>query len=118
MPPPPRRPRNRPNSGGTGNAPKGSESSTGQGDKKQGLQKGALVGIIAGSVLAALIVLLLLVFCIRNDRKKKDDSSSEYKDFVGPLSVNIEEGTTLSYPGIFFLFMYCTCIILCYLSIS
>jgi hypothetical protein len=54
------------------------------------------VGIIAGSVLAALIVLLLLVFCIRNARKKKDDSSSEYKDFVGPLSVNIEEGTTLS----------------------
>ncbi|KQJ93769.1 protein STRUBBELIG-RECEPTOR FAMILY 8 [Brachypodium distachyon] len=94
MPPPPRRPRNRPNnSGGSGNAPKGSESSTGQGDKKQGLQTGALVGIIVGSILAALCVLLVLVLCIRNARKRKDDSSSESKDFVGPLSVNIQEAS-------------------------
>jgi hypothetical protein len=117
MPPPPRRPRNRPNNGGSGNAPKGSESSTGQGDKKQGLQTGPLVGIIVGSVLAALLVLLLLVFCIRNAWKKKDDSSSEYKDFVGPLSVNIEEGTTFLCWN-FFLLLYSTCIILCYFSVS
>ncbi|XP_047079271.1 protein STRUBBELIG-RECEPTOR FAMILY 8-like [Lolium rigidum] len=98
MPPPPRRPRNRPNNGGSGNAPKGSESTTGQGDKKQGLHTGALVGIIVGSVLAALLALLVLVFCIRNARKKKDDSSSEYKDFVGPLSVNIEEVPSREIP--------------------
>ncbi|CAM0946350.1 unnamed protein product [Alopecurus aequalis] len=89
-PPPPRKPHNRPTNGGSGNAPKGSESSTGQGDKKQGLQTGPLVGIIVGSVLAASCV-LLLVFCVCKARKRKDDSSSEYKDFVGPLSVNIEE---------------------------
>uniref|UniRef100_A0ACD5YRP4 Uncharacterized protein n=1 Tax=Avena sativa TaxID=4498 RepID=A0ACD5YRP4_AVESA len=98
MPPPPRKPRNRPNNGGSGNAPKGSDSNAGQGDKKQGLQTGSLVGIIVGSVLAALCVLLLLVFCIRKAGKRKDDSSSEYKDFVGPLSVNIEEVSNREIP--------------------
>ena len=97
MPPPPRKPRNHPNNG----SPKGSENSSGQGDKKQGLKTGYLVAIIVGSVLAASCVLLLLVFCICKARKRKDDSSSEYKDFVGPLSVNIEEGTTLPYAGMF-----------------
>lgn len=98
MPPPPRKPRSRPNrSGGSGNAPKGSESSTGQGGKN-GLQTASLVGIIVGSVLAALCVLLLLVLCIRKSRKRKDDSSTESKDFVGPLSVNIEEVSNRQIP--------------------
>ncbi|VAI56719.1 unnamed protein product [Triticum turgidum subsp. durum] len=98
MPPPPRRPRSRPNrSGGSGNAPKGSESSTSQGGKN-GLQTASLVGIIVGSVLAALCVLLLLVLCIRKSRKRKDDSSTESKDFVGPLSVNIEEVSNREIP--------------------
>ncbi|EMS51823.1 Protein STRUBBELIG-RECEPTOR FAMILY 8 [Triticum urartu] len=98
MPPPPRKPRSRPNrSGGSGNAPKGSESSTGQGGKN-GLQTASLVGIIVGSVLAALCVLLLLVLCIRKSRKRKDDSSTESKDFVGPLSVNIEEVSNREIP--------------------
>lgn len=96
MPPPPRRPRNRPSHPrGSGDAPEGSVSSAGQGDKKQGLQTGPLVGIVAGSTVGALCALLLLVFCIRNAQKRKDDTSSNSKDFVGPLSVNIERGTTL-----------------------
>jgi hypothetical protein len=96
MPPPPRRPRNRPSHPrGSGDAPEGSVSPAGQGDKKQGLQTGPLVGIVAGSTVGALCALLLLVFCIRNAQKRKDDTSSNSKDFVGPLSVNIERGITL-----------------------
>ena len=96
MPPPPQRPRNRPkHPQGQGDAPKGSESPTIQSDKKQGLGTGLLVGIIAGSIVAALCVLLLLVCCMRNVRKRKDDASSETKDFVGPLTVNIERGMAL-----------------------
>jgi hypothetical protein len=95
MPPPPQRPRNHPkHPQGQGDAPKGSESPTIQSDKKQGLGTGPLVGIIAGSIVAALCVLLLLVCCMRV-QKRKDDTSSETKDFVGPLTVNIERGMTL-----------------------
>lgn len=53
------------------------------------------MGIIAGSIVAVLCVLLLFVCCMRNVRKRKDDASSESKDFVGPLTVNIERGMTL-----------------------
>lgn len=96
MPPPPQRPRNRPkHPQGQGDSPKGSESPTIQGDKKQGLGTGPLVGIIAGSIVAVLCGLLLLVCCMCNVRKRKDDASSESKDFVGPLTVNIERGMTL-----------------------
>uniref|UniRef100_A0A0E0G349 Protein kinase domain-containing protein n=1 Tax=Oryza nivara TaxID=4536 RepID=A0A0E0G349_ORYNI len=99
MPPPPRRPRNRPSHPrGSGDAPEGSVSSAGQGDKKQGLQTGPLVGIVAGSTVGALCALLLLVFCIRNAQKRKDDTSSNSKDFVGPLSVNIERASNREIP--------------------
>uniref|UniRef100_A0A0D9YNK0 Protein kinase domain-containing protein n=1 Tax=Oryza glumipatula TaxID=40148 RepID=A0A0D9YNK0_9ORYZ len=99
MPPPPRRPRNRPSHPrGSGDAPEGSVSPAGQGDKKQGLQTGPLVGIVAGSTVGALCALLLLVFCIRNAQKRKDDTSSNSKDFVGPLSVNIERASNREIP--------------------
>ncbi|CAO2044872.1 unnamed protein product [Urochloa humidicola] len=99
MPPPPQRPRNRPkHPQGQGDAPKGSESPTIQSDKKQGLGTGPLVGIIAGSIVAVLCVLLLLVCCMRNVRRRKDDASSESKDFVGPLTVNIERGSSREIP--------------------
>nr|XP_034583872.1 protein STRUBBELIG-RECEPTOR FAMILY 8-like isoform X2 [Setaria viridis] len=99
MPPPPQRPRNRPkHPQGQGDAPKGSESPTIQSDKKQGLGTGPLVGIIAGSIVAVLCVLLLLVCCMRNARKRKDDASSESKDFVGPLTVNIERASSRETP--------------------
>ncbi|XP_015689454.2 protein STRUBBELIG-RECEPTOR FAMILY 8-like [Oryza brachyantha] len=99
MPPPPRRPRSRPSHPrGSGDAPEGSVSPAGQGDKKQGLHTGTLVGIIAGSTVAALCALLLLVFCICNARKRKDDTSSNSKDFVGPLSVNIERASSREIP--------------------
>jgi hypothetical protein len=96
MPPPPQRPRNRPkHPQGQGDAPKGSESPTIRSDKKQGLGIGPLVGIIAGSIVAILCALFLLVCCIRNVQKRRDDASSESKDFVGPLTVNIERGMSL-----------------------
>ena len=96
MPPPPQRPRNRPKQPqGPGDAPKASESPTIQSNKKQGLGTGPLVGIIAGSIVAVLCVFLLLVCCMCNARKRTDDASSESKDFVGPLTVNIERGMTL-----------------------
>ncbi|XP_039781074.1 protein STRUBBELIG-RECEPTOR FAMILY 8-like isoform X2 [Panicum virgatum] len=99
MPPPPQRPRNRPkHPQGQGDAPKGSESPTIQSDKKQGLGTGLLVGIIAGSIVSALCVLLLLVCCMRNVQKRKDDASSETKDFVDPLTVNIERASSRETP--------------------
>ncbi|CAO2037490.1 unnamed protein product [Urochloa humidicola] len=99
MPPPPQRPRNRPkHPQGQGDAPKGSESPTIQSDKKQGLGMGPLVGIIAGLIVAVLCVLLFLVCCMRNVRRRKDDASSESKDFVGPLTVNIERGSSREIP--------------------
>ncbi|WVZ77548.1 hypothetical protein U9M48_025405 [Paspalum notatum var. saurae] len=99
MPPPPERPRNRPkHPQGPGDAPEGSVSPTIQSDKKQGLGTAPLVGIIAGSVVAVLCVLLLLVCCMRNVRKRADDASSESKDFVGPLTVNIERASSREIP--------------------
>ncbi|KAF8769575.1 hypothetical protein HU200_006166 [Digitaria exilis] len=99
MPPPPQRPRNRPkHPQGQGDSPKGSESPTIQGDKKHDLGTGPLVGIIAGSIVAVLCLLLLFVCCMRNVRKRKDDASSESKDFVGPLTVNIERGSSREIP--------------------
>jgi hypothetical protein len=93
MPPPPRRPRNHPkHPQGPGDVPKGSDSPTDQGDKKQGLGTGPLVGIVVGSIAAVLCAVLLLVCCMCNVRKRKDDASSESKDFVGPLTVNIDRG--------------------------
>jgi hypothetical protein len=95
MPPPPQRPRNHPKRPqGPGDAPKGSETPTIQ-SNKQGLGTGPLVGIIAGSIVAVLCVFLLLVYCICNAQKRTDDASSESKDFVGPLTVNIERGMAL-----------------------
>ncbi|RLN08044.1 protein STRUBBELIG-RECEPTOR FAMILY 8-like isoform X1 [Panicum miliaceum] len=92
MPPPPQRSRNRPkHPQGQGDAPKGSESPTIQSDKKQGLGTGLLVGIIAGSIVAALCVLLLLVCCMRNVRKRKDDASSETKGLGTASSREIPE---------------------------
>ncbi|EES04672.1 protein STRUBBELIG-RECEPTOR FAMILY 8 [Sorghum bicolor] len=99
MPPPPQRPRNRPKQPqGPGDAPKASESPTIQSNKKQGLGTGPLVGIIAGSIVAVLCVFLLLVCCMCNARKRTDDASSESKDFVGPLTVNIERASSREIP--------------------
>ncbi|TVU32872.1 hypothetical protein EJB05_24635 [Eragrostis curvula] len=98
MPPPPRRPRNRPkHPQGQGDAPKASDSPD-QGGKKKGLATGLLVGIVAGSIVAVLCAVFLLVCCIRNVRKRKDDASSESKDFVGPLTVNIERAPSREIP--------------------
>ncbi|XP_062223846.1 protein STRUBBELIG-RECEPTOR FAMILY 8-like [Phragmites australis] len=99
MPPPPQRRRNRPkHPQGQGDAPKGSESPTDQSDKKQGLRTGPLVGIVVGSIVAALCVLLLLVCCMRNVQKRNDDASSKSKDFVGPLTVNMERASSREIP--------------------
>jgi hypothetical protein len=35
------------------------------------------------------------VFCLHNARKRNDDASSEPKDIVGSLAVNIERGMVL-----------------------
>ncbi|KAL6629995.1 hypothetical protein ACP70R_029760 [Stipagrostis hirtigluma subsp. patula] len=99
MPPPPRRPRNHPkHPQGHGDAPKGSENPSDQDGKKQGLGTGPLVGIAAGSIVAALCVLLLLVCCVRSVRKTNDDVSSESKDFAGPFTVNIERASSREMP--------------------
>ncbi|KAK3156229.1 hypothetical protein QOZ80_2AG0104510 [Eleusine coracana subsp. coracana] len=84
MPPPPLRPRNRP--------------TTDQRDKKQGLGTGPLVGIVVGSTVAVLCAVLLLVCCLRNVQKRKDYASSESKDFVGPLTVNIDRASSREIP--------------------
>jgi hypothetical protein len=92
-PPPPRRPRNRPkHPQGPGDALKGFDSPTDQGDKKQALGTGPFVGIVVGSIVVVLCAVLLMVCCMHHVRKRKVDGSSESKDFVGPLTVNIDKG--------------------------
>ncbi|KAI4971233.1 hypothetical protein ZWY2020_002147 [Hordeum vulgare] len=61
-----------------------------EGDKKQGRQTGLLVGLAVGSVAAASCILFALVFCLHNLHKRKDGGTSEPKDFVGALAVNID----------------------------
>jgi hypothetical protein len=92
-PPPPRRPRNSPkHPQGPGDAPKGFDGPTDQGDKKHGLGTGPLVGIVVGSIVVVLCVVFLMVCCMRHVRKRKVDASNESKDFVAPLTVNIDKG--------------------------
>ncbi|XP_062229326.1 protein STRUBBELIG-RECEPTOR FAMILY 8-like [Phragmites australis] len=62
-------------------------------DKKQGLQTGSLIGIAVCSIAAASCVLFVLVFCLHNTRKRNDNGSSEPKDIIGSLAVNIERAS-------------------------
>ncbi|KAG0515225.1 hypothetical protein BDA96_10G260400 [Sorghum bicolor] len=79
------------------NDPQGPSASTipetpiDQDDKK--MQTGPLIGIAVGSIAAASCVLFVLVFCLHNARKRNDDESSEPKDNVGSLAVNIERAS-------------------------
>ena len=66
-----------------------------EGDKKQGRQTGLLVGLAVGSVAAASCILFALVFCLHSVHKRKDGGTSEPKDFVGALAVNIDRGMLL-----------------------
>jgi Ca2+/Na+ antiporter len=61
------------------------------------------VGIAVGSIVVVLCVVLLMVCCICHVRKRKDDASSESKDFVGPLTVNINNGMPI-------LMLQCFCV--------
>jgi hypothetical protein len=90
--PPPKNPRDEPNH------PQGPISAPtitpiDQDDKK--LQTGPLVGIAVASIAVASCVLFALVFYLHKTRKGNDDVSSEPKEIVGSLSVNIERGMLL-----------------------
>ncbi|CAM0909907.1 unnamed protein product [Alopecurus aequalis] len=61
-----------------------------QDDKKQGRQTGVLIGLVVGSVAAASCVVFAMVFCLHTVHKGKDGGTSEPKDFVGALAVNID----------------------------
>ncbi|XP_062178602.1 protein STRUBBELIG-RECEPTOR FAMILY 8-like [Phragmites australis] len=91
---PPENPHDEPNyPQGPISAPTGPETPIDQDNKKQGLLTGPLVGIAVGSIAAASCVLFVLVFCLHNARKRNDDGSSEPKDMVGSLAVNIEKAS-------------------------
>ncbi|XP_014753326.1 protein STRUBBELIG-RECEPTOR FAMILY 8 isoform X2 [Brachypodium distachyon] len=64
-----------------------------QGRKKQGLQTGRLIGVVVGSIAAGSCILFVLVFCLHNVHRRKDGGSSESKDHVGSLAVNIDRGS-------------------------
>ena len=66
-----------------------------QDDKKQGRQTGVLIGLVVGSVAAASCVLFALVFCLHSVHKGNDGGTSEPKDFVGALAVNMDRGMLL-----------------------
>ena len=93
-PPPTLKPHDQPNDPqGPISAPTIPETPIDQDDKK--MQTGPLIGIAVGSIAAASCVLFVLVFCLHNARKRNDDESSEPKDIVGSLAVNIERGMVL-----------------------
>ncbi|XP_078154259.1 protein STRUBBELIG-RECEPTOR FAMILY 8-like isoform X2 [Carex rostrata] len=94
-PPPPGKPRTTPNdSPRSKNVPE--ESPTTGDEKKQGLGTGALIGIVVGSVFAALCVVLALVLCLRNTKRKRDDDevSNGTSDRADPLAIAVEGETT------------------------
>ncbi|GJM97919.1 hypothetical protein PR202_ga14882 [Eleusine coracana subsp. coracana] len=64
-------------------------------DKKEGMHTGPLVAIAVGSIAAASGVLFMLVFCLHNSRKRNDDGSSEPKDIISSLDVNIERASNV-----------------------
>ncbi|GJN38889.1 hypothetical protein PR202_gb27970 [Eleusine coracana subsp. coracana] len=64
-------------------------------DKKEGMHTGPLVGIAVASIAAASGVLFMLVFCLHNSRKRNDDGSSEPKDIISSLDVNIERASNV-----------------------
>ncbi|CAD6336178.1 unnamed protein product [Miscanthus lutarioriparius] len=91
-PPPTLKPHDQPNDPqGPISAPTIPETPIDQDDKK--MQTGPLIGIAVGSIAAASCVLFVLVFCLHNARKRNDDASSEPKDIVGSLAVNIERAS-------------------------
>ena len=91
---PPKNPRDQPNHPqGPVSAPTVLDTPIDQDDKK--LQTGPLVGIAVGSIAVASCVLFTLVFCLYKARKRNDDGSSEPKDIVGSLAVNIDRGKLL-----------------------
>ncbi|XP_066377507.1 protein STRUBBELIG-RECEPTOR FAMILY 8-like [Miscanthus floridulus] len=91
-PPPTLNPHDQPNDPqGPVSAPTIPETPIDQDDKK--MQTGPLIGIAVGSIAAASCVLFVLVFCLHNARKRNDDESSEPKDIVGSLAVNIERAS-------------------------
>lgn len=101
---PPPNPRDQPNDPqGPISAPTIPETPIDQDDKK--MQTGPLIGIAVGSIAAASCVLFVLVFCLHNARKRNDDESSEPKDIVGSLAVNIER-------GMFLFFLHCSVLLL------
>nr|CAB3468492.1 unnamed protein product [Digitaria exilis] len=67
-----------------------------QDDKK--MQTGPLVGIAVGSIAIASCVLFTLIFCLHKTRKRNDYGSSEPKDIVGALAVNIERASNREIP--------------------
>lgn len=92
--PPPKNPRDQPNHPDEPiSDPTITDTPIDQDDKK--LQTGPLVGIAVGSIAVASCVLFALIFCLHKTRKRNDDGSSEQKDIVGPLAVNIERGMLL-----------------------
>ncbi|XP_039807434.1 protein STRUBBELIG-RECEPTOR FAMILY 8-like isoform X2 [Panicum virgatum] len=94
---PPKNPRDQPNHPqGPVSAPTAADTPIDQDDKK--LQTGPLVGIAVGSIAVASCVLFMLVFCLYKARKRNDDGSSEPKDIVGSLSVNIERASNREIP--------------------
>jgi len=95
--PPPKNPRDQPNHPqGPVSAPTAPDTPIDQDDKK--LQTGPLVGIAVGSIAVASCVLFTLVFCLYKARKRNDDGSSEPKDIVGSLAVNIDRASNREIP--------------------
>ncbi|CAL5048840.1 unnamed protein product [Urochloa decumbens] len=95
--PPPKNPRDQPNHPqGPISDPTVPETPIDQDDKK--LQTGPLVGIAVGSIAVASCVLFTLVFCLHKTRKRNDDGSSEPKDIVSSLAVNIESASNRETP--------------------
>lgn len=95
--PPPKNTRDQPNHPqGPISAPIVPETPIDQDDKK--LQTGPLVGIAVGSIAVGSCVLFALVFCLHKTRKRNDDASSEPKDILGSLAVNIERASNRETP--------------------
>ncbi|KAJ4747982.1 Protein STRUBBELIG-RECEPTOR FAMILY 8 [Rhynchospora pubera] len=96
-PPPPGKPHTtQSNSPPSKNGPEGSPTT--REEKKQGLATGALIGIIAGSVFAALCIIFALVLCLRNVKRTKnddddDDVSNGRSDRMDRLAITVEGET-------------------------
>ncbi|KAL0300853.1 UNVERIFIED_CONTAM: protein STRUBBELIG-RECEPTOR FAMILY 8 [Sesamum radiatum] len=87
--PPPGRPRNHSRQTPPGGHNPDSNRSNSQNENKNGLTAGPIVGIVLGSLFAAVLLLLALVFCLRRGNKKEIAA----RPSTGSLPVSSEKGS-------------------------